>query len=136
MQPLGADDGQAAVGIAQHQHGVRLDGDHQLVALGDDVAHRFAQIRAHGVHIDLGVCQLQIVEEYAVEVVVIVLAGVGQNHVKVFAGLVDDRRQTDDFRPRANNNQQLELAVIFKRDIAVVSHAFLLGYTGSKNVSG
>ena len=57
----------------------------ELVALRDDVAHRLAQIRADGVHIDLGVGQLQVVEEHAVQVVVVVLAGVGQDNIKIFA---------------------------------------------------
>ena len=90
MQPLGTDDRQAAVGIAQHQHSVGPDGGHQLVALGNDVAHRLAQIGAHGVHVDLGIGQLQVMEEHTVQIVVVVLPGVGQDDVKIFARLVDD----------------------------------------------
>ena len=125
VQPLGTDDRQAAVGIAQHQHGVGPDGGHQLVALGNDVAHRLAQIRAHGVHVDLGIGQLQVMEEHTVQIVVVVLPGVGQDDVKIFARLVDDGGQPDNFRPRADDNQQFQLAVIFKRNIAVISHRFL-----------
>ena len=40
-------------------------------------------IRADGVHVDLGVGQLQVVEEHAVQVVVVVLAGVGQDNIKI-----------------------------------------------------
>ena len=113
MQTLGPDDAQAAVGVAQHQHGVRLDGDHQLVALRDDVAHGLAQVGTHGVHIHLWVGQLQIVEEHAVQVVVVVLAGVGQDNIKIFAGLVDDGGQTDDLRAGADDDEQFQLAVVF-----------------------
>ena len=126
MQPLRTDDGQAAVCVAQHQHGVGLDGNHELVALRDDVAHRLAQIRADGVHIDLGVGQLQVVEEHAVQVVVVVLAGVGKDNVKIFAGLVDDGGQTDDLRAGADDDKQFQLAVVFKGNAAVVRHTFLL----------
>ena len=126
VQPLRTDDGQAAVCVAQHQHGVGLDGGHELVALRDDVAHRLAQIRADGVHIDLGVGQLQVVEEHAVQVVVVVLAGVGQDNIKIFAGLVDDGGQTDDLRAGADDDEQFQLAVVFKRNAAVVRHTFLL----------
>lgn len=126
VQPLRTDDGQAAVCVAQHQHGVGLDGGHQLVALRDDVAHRLAQIRADGVHIDLGVGQLQVVEEHAVQVVVVVLAGVGQDNIKIFAGLVDDGGQTDDLRAGADDDEQFQLAVVFKGNAAVVRHTFLL----------
>jgi hypothetical protein len=126
VQPLRTDDGQAAVCVAQHKHGVGLDGGHELVALRDDVAHRLAQIRADGVHIDLGVGQLQVVEEHAVQVVVVVLAGVGQDNIKIFASLVDDGGQTDDLRAGADDDEQFQLAVVFKRNAAVVRHTFLL----------
>lgn len=124
VQPLGPNDAQAAVGVAQHQHSVRLDGDHQLVALGDDVAHGLAQISAHGIHINLRVCQLQIVEEHTVQVVVIVLAGMRQEHVKIFPGFVDDSRQADDLRAGTHDDQQLQLAVILKGNVTIISHCF------------
>ena len=114
MQPLRTDDGQAAVCVAQHQHGVGLDGGHELVALRDDVAHRLAQIRADGVHVDLGVGQLQVVEEHAVQVVVVVLAGVGQDNIKIFAGLVDDGGQTDDLRAGATMMSNFSLPLFLK----------------------
>ena len=76
VQALGTDHGKAAVGIAQHQHGIGLNGGHQLVAFGNNIAHGFAQICAHGVHIHLGVCQLQVMEKHTVQVVIIILAGV------------------------------------------------------------
>ena len=126
MQPLGTDDGKAAVGIAQHQHGIRADSSHQLVALGDDVAHRFAEVGAHGVHIDLRVGQLQIMEKDAVQIIVVVLTGVGQNDIKILAGLIDDGCKPDDLRPGADDDKQFQLAVIFKRNAAVISHGFLL----------
>ena len=124
MQPLCTDDGQAAVCVAQHQYGVGLNGGHELVALRDDVAHRLAQIRADGVHIDLGVGQLQVVEEHAVQVVVVVLAGVSQDNIKIFASLVDDGGQTDDLRAGAHDDQQLQLAIILKGNVTIISHCF------------
>ena len=90
MQTLCPDDAQAAVGVAQHEHSVRLDSDHQLVALRDDVAHGLAQVCAYSVHIYFRVCQLQIVEEHAVQIVIVVLTGMGQDYIEIFAGLVDD----------------------------------------------
>ena len=79
--------------------------------------NRLAQIRADGVHIDLGVGQLQVVEEHAVQVVVVVLAGVGQDNIKIFAGLVDDGGQTDDLRASADDDEQFQLAVVFKGNV-------------------
>ena len=65
-------------------------------------------------------------EEHAVQVVVVVLAGVGQDNIKIFAGLVDDGGQTDDLRAGADDDEQFQLAVVFKRNAAVVRHTFLL----------
>ena len=100
--------------IAQHQHRVGLEFDHQVVGLGDDVAHGLTERVAHRVHVDLRVGQLQIVEEHAVEVVIIILARMGENRVKILAALRDHRRQTDDLWPRAHDDQQLQLAVVLE----------------------
>ena len=75
---------------------------------------------------NLRVGQLQIMEKDAVQVIVVVLTGVCQNDIKILAGLIDDGCKSDDLRPGANDDQQLQPAVIFKRYIAVVSHTFLL----------
>lgn len=68
VQALCRDGGQAAVGVAQDEQRVGLDLDHQLVARGDDVAHRLSQVRAHGVQVDVRVVQRQVAEEDAVKV--------------------------------------------------------------------
>ena len=134
VQPLGADDAEAGVGVAQHQNGIGLTLRHQLVAFRNDVAHGLAQVGAHGVEIDLRVLQLQIAEEYPVEVVVIVLPGVGQDGIEVLPAFGDHGGQTDDLRPGAHNNQQLQSAVFLPGHVAVI-HS-LSSYTGSKKVSG
>ena len=114
VQSLGGDDGEAAVRIAQHQHGIRLQAHHLLVAGGDDVADGFAQVAAHGIHVDFRVGQFQVAEEHAVEVVVVVLPGVGQQAVEILAALVDDRRQADNLRPRAHDDEQLQPPVVLE----------------------
>ena len=107
VQPLGADDAETGVGVPQHQHGVGLQLRHQVVALGDDVAHGLAQGVPHRVQVDVRVSQLQVVEEHTVEVVVVVLAGVGQQGIEILPALGDDRGQADDLRPGAHDDQQL-----------------------------
>ena len=114
VQALGPDDAQAAVGVAQHQHGIGPRGHHQLVALGNDVAHGLAQVTAHGLQIDVRIGQLEVLEEHPIEVVVVVLAGVRQQRIKVRAALVDDGRQSYNLRPRAHNDQELQLPVVFE----------------------
>ena len=78
MQALGTDDTEAGVGVAQHQYGIRLGLDHHLIALVDDVTHRGAEVVAHGFHVDVGIGQLQVFEEHTIEVIVVVLTGMGQ----------------------------------------------------------
>lgn len=112
VQALGRDGGQAAVGVAQDQKGVGLDLDHELVARGDDVAHCLAQVGAHGVQVDVGVGELQVAEEDAVERVVVVLPGVRQQAVEVAAALLDDLGQADDLGARAHDDQQLQTAIV------------------------
>ena len=124
VEPLGRDGGQAAVGVAQDQQRVGLDLHHQLVARGDDVAHGLAEVRAHGVQVDVGVVQRQVAEEDAVERVFVVLTGVRQQAVEVAAALLDDLGQADDLGAGAHDDQQLQAAVVPECDIGIVlAHA-------------
>lgn len=107
VQPLGADDAEAGVGVPQHQHGIGLQLRHQVVGLGDDVAHGLAQGIPHRVQVDVRVVQLQVVEEHTVEVVVVILAGVGQEGIEILPALGDDRGQADDLRPGAHDDEKL-----------------------------
>ena len=115
VQPLGANDAEAGVGIPQHQDGVGLQLRHQVVAFGDDVPHGLAQGVPHRVQVDVGIGQLQVVEEHTVEVVVVVLAGVGQEGIEILPALGDDRGQADDLRPGAHDDEKLQFAVVLKR---------------------
>ena len=119
VQALGRDGGQAAVGVAQDQQCVGLDLHHQLVARGDDVSDRLAQVGAHGVQVDVGVGKLKVAEEDAVERVVVVLAGVRQQAVEVAAALLDDLGKANDLGARAHDDQELQAAVVFKTNIGI-----------------
>ena len=111
MQPLCPNHGQAAVRVSQHQHRVRLQFNHQLIAFGDDIPHRLAQIIAHRVHIDFRIFQFQIMEEYAVQGIVIVLPCMGQDGIKILPAFLDYCCQPDDLRPGSHDNQQLQFPV-------------------------
>ena len=113
VQPFRSDDRKARVRVAQHQNRVGLDGDHQLIAFGDDIAHRLTQVRAHGIHVHLRRSEFQVLEEHAVQVVAVVLSRVRQDCVEVRPALVDYRYQTDNLRPRSHNDEKFELAVVF-----------------------
>ena len=107
VQPLSSNDTEAGVGVPQHQHGIGLQFHHQVVAFGDDVAHGLAQGIPHRVQVDIRVGQAQVLEEHAVEVIVVVLAGVGQESVKILPALGDDRGQADNLRPGAHDDEKL-----------------------------
>ena len=107
MESLGSDDAEAAVGVAKDQYAVGLGLGEEFVRAVDDVAAGSAKVVTDSIHIDLGLGELQVLEEYAVEIVVVVLACVGENHVKVLAALVDDGGETDDLGARADNDDQL-----------------------------
>ena len=115
VQPLSSNDTEAGVGVPQHQDGIGLQLRHQVVAFGDDVPHGLAQGVPHCVQVDIRVVQLQVVEEHAVEVVVVVLAGVSQQGIEILPALGDDRGQADDLRPGAHDDEKLQFAVVLKR---------------------
>ena len=107
MESLCSDNAEAAVGVAKDQYAVGLGLGEELVGAVDDIAASSAKVVTDSIHIDLGLCELQVLEEDTVEVVVIILACVGENHVEVLAALVDDGGETDDLGARADNDDQL-----------------------------
>ena len=107
MESLCSDDAEAAIGVAKDQYAVRLGLGEEFVGTVDDIAAGSAKVVTDSIHIDLGLCELQILEEDTIEVVIVVLACVGENHVKVLAALVDDGGETDDFGARADNDNEL-----------------------------
>ena len=121
MQPLRADDREAGIGIAEHQHGVGLQFRHQVVGTGDDIPHRLPETVSHGVQVDFRRVKLQILEKHAVEVIVIVLPRMGKEGIKISAALVDHRRKADDLGSCADDDQQLQLAVFLP--CCVLTHA-------------
>lgn len=96
--PLGTNNRQAAVGITQHQHSIRSNGNRELVALSNDIAYAFSQVCTNGIHIAFRICKLLVTEEYNIRIVIIILTDVSQNHIKIFAGLIDDGSQLDHLR--------------------------------------
>ena len=115
VQALGPDDAQAGVRVPQDEHRVRLRPYHELVAPVDDVAHGRPQVVADGVHVHLRVGELQVLEEHPVEVVVVVLPGVGQQAVEVLPALGYHGRQADYLRPRADYDEQFQFSVVLER---------------------
>ena len=120
VKALRTDYAQAGVRVAEDEDGVRPGLGKELVGAVDDVTAGRPEVIAYRVHIDLRLGELEVAEEDAVEVVVVVLPGVGENHVEILAALRDHRRKADNLRARADDNDQLELAVILEFYVRVV----------------
>ena len=120
VQALRGDGREATVGVAEDEQCIGLAGDHQLVAAVDDVTDGSAEVVTHGIHVDFGILEAQVLEEHAVQIVVVVLAGVRQKAVEVLAALVDDGREADDFGAGTHDNQEFQLAVVGKFHVGVI----------------
>lgn len=44
----------------------------------------------------------------------------GKHHVEIFPALIDHRRQPDDLRAGADDDEKLQLPVVFKMDIRII----------------
>ena len=108
--PLGRDDGQATVGVAQNQHGLGplLCQDH--IRLGDGLADGLGGAAAGRVQVMLGTPHAEFFEEDAVQFVVVVLTGVDQHVVGDFFQHCQHPREPDDLRTGADNGHNLEFA--------------------------
>ena len=106
VQALSGNRRKATVGVAENQQSIGFAGDHELVATVDDVADGCTEVITHGIHVDFRIFEAQVFEEHAIQVIIVVLARVRQNAVKVLAALVNDSRKADDFRACAHDNQE------------------------------
>ena len=106
MESLCSDDAEAAIGVAKDQYAVGLGLGKELVGAVDDIAAGSAKVVTDSIHIDLGLCELQVLEEDAVEVVIVILACVGENDIKILTALVDNGGETDDLGARADNDNE------------------------------
>ena len=120
VQALCGDGRKAAVGVAENQQCIRFASDHQLVAAINDVTHGCAEVITDGIHVNFGILEAQVLEEHAVQVVIVVLAGVRENAVEIIAALVDDGRKADDFGAGSHDNQEFQLAVVGEFHIRVI----------------
>lgn len=132
VETLCCDCGEAGIGVAEDEECIGFDVNHEFVRAVDDVAYGGSEVVTDGVHIHFWIGELEIFEEYAVEIVVVVLACVGEYYIKVFAAFVDCGCEADDFWTGANDYKEFKFAVVGKMDVCIISFHF----TGSKNVSG
>ena len=114
VQALGANHTETTIGITQYEHRIGLNLYHELVALVNDITHGGTEVIANGIEVHFGVCKFQVLEEHTVEVIVIILAGMRQNHIEIFTTFIDNCCQSDDFGAGSHDNEQLEFSVILE----------------------
>ena len=120
VQALCANDAKAGVGVAENEYSIRLGGCKELVGAVDDVAAGGTEVIAYGIHVDFWVFQLQVLEEHAVEVVVVVLAGMGEDDIEVLTALVDDCGKADYLGAGSHHNDEPQLAVFLPLYVGIV----------------
>ena len=108
VKPLGSNDGQAGICVTQHQHGVRLDLLHEIVAFGDNRADRLAEVCTGGIQVIVRRAKPQIFKEHLIQLVVVILPRVDENLLEIAVAALDGSRKTDDLRSRAEDRHQLE----------------------------
>ena len=92
------------VGITEDQKRIGLDLIHQLIGAVDDITDSCAEIVANRIHINFWIGKLQILEENAVEIIVIVLTRMCKDSVKVCPALIDNCGKTDNLRTCSDDN--------------------------------
>ena len=117
METLCTNDRKAAVGIAKDEDCIRLCLIEEFVGTIDDVATGGAKVIAYGIHIDFGILELEVVEEYTIEVVVVVLTGMGKDDIEILAALVDDSCKADDLRACTDYETEFEFTVFLPLNI-------------------
>ena len=108
----------------------------QLVGAIDDVATCSAKVIAYGIHINFRLCELEVAEEDAIEVVVVVLACVGENHIEVLAALVDDCGKADNLRTCTDDDAKLQFAILLPLYIGIICFHFLIYLRGQNRYLG
>ena len=120
MQALRRDSREAGIRIAKYEKCVRLYLRHELIRAVYYAAHGLAEVAACGVHIHLRRGDAEIAEKDAVEIIVIVLSGVGEDAVKILPAFADDCGKPDYLGTCADYDEQLQSSVIFEFYIRVV----------------
>ena len=94
------------VSVTKNEDSIRLGSYHEFVASIDDISTSCSKVIAYGIHIDFRIFDFKVLEEHAIEVIVIVLTSMGKDNVKILTCLVNDSSKTDNLWTCANNNQQ------------------------------
>ncbi len=103
LAAFGGDNREAAVGVAEHQQRVGLLFRQDSVGADDDVAYRLRRGRARAIEKVVRLADAEFLEEYLVQLVIVVLPGMHQHVGDAAVELGDDARELDHLGPRADD---------------------------------
>ena len=126
VEALGSNDAKAAVSITKNEDCIRLGLIEEFVGAVDDVTTGSTKIIANGIHVHLRIGKLQVAEEDAIEVVVIVLTGVSKDYIEILAAGVDDGCKADDLRTGSDNDTELEFTVLLPLYITIIEFGLFI----------
>ena len=106
--PLGHHRRDAAVGVTQHDNGIRPFFEQHLLGPDQGLPKNSTQGRGVDAQPMIRLADTQVRKEHLVEQVVVVLAGVNQHVVHSVVEAGDHPRQADQLRPRTHNRHHFE----------------------------
>ena len=103
LAPLGRNHRHATVGVAEHQHGIRLFCGQNAVDRDDHFADGLRTAGTGRIQEMIRLADAEVIEKDLVQFVIVVLAGMDQHVLAILVQLGHHPRQADDLRPRADH---------------------------------
>lgn len=85
-----------------------------------DIPDGSAKVISNCLHEHFRFFQAKITEKHAIERIVIVLASVGKDRVKILSAFGDNCRKANDLRSGSHKDQKLQLPVMLKRNVRII----------------
>ena len=98
---------EAAVGIAENQQPVGPVLEEERLGFRQNLPHLIAECLTADAHVVVRVADPELAEEQAVQSIVVVLAGVNEDVVRVRVEHRDDQAEADHLGPRAEHRHHL-----------------------------
>ena len=111
MKPLCSDHRETAVRISKNKYRIGSQLVHRLVAFRYDIPHSFSQIGSYCIQIKIRILQSQVLKEYPIQIVIVILPRMNQNGIKVSSAFLYHGCQSYDLRTGTYDYHQLDPAV-------------------------
>ena len=106
VKTLSTNNTQTTVCITQNENCIRPSSYHKHIWCIYNVTASSTKVITYSIHINLRILQIEILKKNTIKVIVIILAGVSQNNIKISTCLVDDGCETDNLWACTYNYQQ------------------------------